>query len=272
MRFSTVIEPEAGTSRASDPPIVELRAVSKGFPGIPAPLSVLRDVNLAVSEGELVTFFGPNGCGKTTLLNVIAGLAAPDSGAMTRNGGACDSPVGYVFQNHADTLLPWRTVYGNLAFPLELQRAAAAGHAKRIADTLRLFHLQEHSHKYAYELSGGLKQLLSIARAAVYDPRLLLLDEPFSALDYSLSRMFWIRFREFWAQQRITTLFVSHNVDEAVFLGDRVCVLSARPAHIVADIHVPFGPDRKLDLLGTPEFFAVRAKVLEAFDDGRGSR
>ena len=111
--------------------------------------------------------------------------------------------------------------------------------------------------------------MVSIARATVYDPRLLILDEPFSALDYSLSRMFWLRFREFWTRQQVTTVFVSHNVDEAVFLGDRVCVLSARPAHLVADIHVPFGRERALSLLSSQEFFAVRSQVLAAFVEGR---
>jgi NitT/TauT family transport system ATP-binding protein len=118
-------------------------------------------------------------------------------------------------------------------------------------------------------LSGGLKQLVAIARATVYDPKLLILDEPFSALDYSLSRMLWIRFREFWANQNVTTIFVSHNIDEAVFLGDRVVVLSARPAKVVADIPVPFGQERSLSLLASPEFFSTRNQILQAFEEGR---
>jgi NitT/TauT family transport system ATP-binding protein len=131
------------------------------------------------------------------------------------------------------------------------------------------FRLAEHADKYVYELSGGLKQLVAIARATVYDPELLILDEPFSALDYSLSRMLWLRFREFWANQHVTTVFVSHNVDEAVFLGDRVIVLSSRPARVVADVEVPFGADRSLQLLSSTDFFSTRNQVLDAFERGR---
>ena len=141
--------------------------------------------------------------------------------------------------------------------------------ALKVKRKLDQFHLAEHADKFVYQLSGGLKQLVSICRATVYDPRLLLLDEPFSALDYSLSRMLWLRFREFWTDQKVTTVFVSHNVDEAVFLGDRVCVLSARPAQVVAEVVVPFGRERPLSLLSSPEFFTVRSKVLDAFEQGR---
>jgi NitT/TauT family transport system ATP-binding protein len=255
--------------------LIEARNVSKSFasPVRDGPvLPVLREFTLSLNEGELVTVFGPNGCGKSTVLNLLAGVLAPDTGIVVSNSDGSEAlAVGYVFQNYADTLLPWRTVRGNVTLPLEFRRVPTEEREPKVNRRLEQFHLVEHAGKFVYQLSGGLKQLVSICRATVYDPRLLLLDEPFSALDYSLSRMLWLRFREFWTDQKVTTLFVSHNVDEAVFLGDRVCVLSSRPAQVVANVTVPFGRERPLSLLTSSEFFAVRSKVLEAFEQGRQS-
>jgi NitT/TauT family transport system ATP-binding protein len=160
-------------------------------------------------------------------------------------------------------------VRDNLAFPLEIRKMPRQEQEERISRRLEQFQLSEHAHKYVYQLSGGLKQLVSIARATVYDPQLLILDEPFSALDYSLCRMLWLRFREFWAHQNVTSVFVSHNVDEAVFLGDRVIVLSSRPARVVADVDIPLGQERSLSLLSSAEFFALRNRVLAAFERGK---
>ena len=231
---------------------------------------VVDNLNLQIDEGELVTLFGPNGCGKSTVLNLIAGILKPDTGEIFYDHGSFElSSVGYVFQNHADSLLPWRTVKSNIAFPLEIRNINPSDIVERVNRKINQFHLDEHADKYIYQLSGGLKQLVAIARATVYDPQLLLLDEPFSALDYSLSRMFWVRFREFWMNQNVSTLFVSHNIDEAIFLGDKICVLSARPAEVVAEISIPFGKKRNLDILTSTEFFNVRSKVLEVFEKGR---
>lgn len=253
--------------------LIELRNVSKAFASGQANgtgLQILRDFSLSLDEGRLVTVFGPNGAGKSTLLHMLAGILEPDTGEVIRHSeDAKGMPVGYVFQNHADTLLPWRTVKDNLAFPLETRKVPRKEQAERIQRRLEQFQLSEHANKYVYQLSGGLRQLVSIARATVYDPKLLLLDEPFSALDYSLCRMLWLRFRKFWAHQTVTTVFVSHNVDEAVFLGDRVIVLSTRPARVVADIEVPFGQERSLAVLASERFFDLRNQVLAAFEKGR---
>jgi NitT/TauT family transport system ATP-binding protein len=233
-------------------------------------LRVVDSFSLAISEGEIVTLFGPNGCGKTTILNLFAGTIEPDAGTVVWNVAESRSKeIGYVFQNYADTLLPWRSVRSNIAFPLEVRGANRKEITEKTARVMNLFRLHEHAGKYVYELSGGLKQLVAIARSTVYDPRLLLLDEPFSALDYSTSRTLWVRFREFWSDTKVTTIFVSHNIDEAVFLGDRVCVMSSRPTRIVAEIAVPFGKERELDLLGSQEFFNIRTQVLKAFEQGR---
>lgn len=254
-------------------PLIKLAGVHKAFPANSPrgmPVAVLEDFSLTLGEHELVTIFGPNGCGKTTVLNILAGLSQPDSGTVSRIDTDDGAPsVGYVFQNYADTLLPWRTVRKNIQLPLELRGFPKMERTALVDASLSRFHLSEHSEKYIYELSGGLKQLVSIARSTIYRPKLLLLDEPFSALDFSLSRGLWRQFRRFWAGERVPTVFVSHNVDEAVFLGDRVIVLSARPARVIADISVPFGVDRDLDLVTSSEFFSVRSAVIGAFEGGR---
>jgi NitT/TauT family transport system ATP-binding protein len=253
--------------------VIEVRNVSKALVANHPEgdkVEIIRDFNLQLEEGKLVTVFGPNGAGKSTILNLLAGILEPDTGEIVRHSPQPEAmPVGYVFQNHADTLLPWRTVRDNIAFPLEIRKVPPDEQSTRINRRLEQFQLTEHAGKYVYQLSGGLKQLVSIARATVYDPQLLILDEPFSALDYSLCRMLWLRFREFWAHQSVTTVFVSHNVDEAVFLGDRVIVLSARPAKVVADVEVPFGPERSLSLLSSELFFDLRNRVLAAFESGK---
>lgn len=253
-------------------PLLRLERVTKAFPSSrrgQAPVLAVADFNLELREGELLVLFGPNGCGKTTILNILAGLCKPDSGTVERFHHTDDFSIGYVFQNHVDTLLPWRTVKSNVAMPLELRHLDPKTLEARVKHRLSQFHLEEHSDKFIYELSGGLKQLTAIARAAVYDPKLLLLDEPFSALDYSLSRGIWMQFREFWSSEEVTTVFVSHSVDEAVFLADRVLVLSERPATRVREIQVTFGRKRPLSLLSSEDFFAVRTQVIQAFDEGR---
>jgi len=259
------------TQIESDQFVIQFKDVCKSFPSTKGSfLQVVDNFTLSVYEGELITVFGPNGAGKTTILNMLAGICNPDSGTITKSVKLIDAtPVGYVFQNYSETLLPWRTVRDNVRFPLELRNLSAAQERLRTDAWLAQFNLAEHADKFVYQLSGGLKQLVSIARATIYEPRLLLLDEPFSALDYSVSRRLWRSFRLFWSKVQTTTVFISHNIDEAIFLGDRVCVLSSRPTSVIAEINIPFGPDRALDLLSSTEFYEIRTKVLEAFDRGR---
>jgi NitT/TauT family transport system ATP-binding protein len=249
--------------------MIEISHLSKTFRSDTGDQSVLENFDLEIGMGEVVTIFGPNGCGKSTLLNILAGLIEPNEGSVVRFADKTDNfAVGYVFQNYADTLLPWLKVRANIAFPLEIRKLSSEDIDEKVESRLKQFGLEQLGERFIYELSGGQKQLVAIARAMVYEPDLLILDEPFSQLDFSVARGIWTQLWEMWRSEPVTTLCVSHNVDEAVFLGERVCVLSTRPGRVVEDVSVPLGRDRSLSLLTSREFFLVRNRVLEAFARG----
>lgn len=249
--------------------MIEISHLSKTFRSDTGEQPILENFDLKIGTGEVVTIFGPNGCGKSTLLNILAGLIEPNQGSVVRFADRTDDfAVGYVFQNYADTLLPWLNVRDNVAFPLQIRKLSADEINEKVESRLKQFGLEQLGSRFTYELSGGQKQLVAIARAMVYEPDLLILDEPFSQLDFSVARGIWTQLWEMWRSEPVTTLCVSHNVDEAVFLGERVCVLSTRPGHVVEDVSVPLGRNRSLSLLTSPEFFLVRNRVLEAFAEG----
>lgn len=249
--------------------MIELAHLSKSFRSDTGDQLVLHNLDLKIGTGEIVTIFGPNGCGKSTLLNILAGLNEPDKDSIVNFAGRSDDfSVGYVFQNFADTLLPWLNVRDNVALPLEIRRRPSDEIDEKVESRLRQFGLERLGERFTYELSGGQKQLVAIARAMVYEPDLLILDEPFSQLDFSVARGIWMQLWELWRSEPVTTLCVSHNVDEAVFLGERVCVLSARPGRVIDDVSVPLGHHRSLSLLTSREFLLVRNRVLEAFAQG----
>jgi len=246
--------------------MIEISHLSKAF-GSGRP--VLQDLDLKIGTGEIVTIFGPNGCGKSTLLNILAGFVQPDEGSELGISNKADNfAVGYVFQNHADTLLPWLNVRDNIAFPLRIRGMSPYDIGDKVGQRLEQFRLERFSDSFVYELSGGQQQLVAIARAMVYEPDLLILDEPFSQLDFSVARGIWTQLWDMWRAEPVTTICVSHNVDEAVFLGERVCVMSARPGSVVEDVGVPLSRDRSLALLTSEAFLSARNRVLEAFAQG----
>ena len=221
----------------------------------------VHDVNLSVRRGELIALVGPSGCGKSTLLRMIAGLMSPTSGELrVQSGSAGDSRTAFVFQD--SNLLPWRSVFDNIRLPLELRGASFDKQQAAVESSLQLIGLKPaDSVKRPRMLSGGMRMRVSLARALVTHPELLLLDEPFAALDDLLRQQLNEELLRIWTEQHWTGLFVTHNVAEAVFLSQRVLVMSASPGTLVADIAVPFEHPRDSDLRSTPEFARLTGEV-----------
>lgn len=200
-------------------------------------------VDLALTPGEFVALVGPSGCGKSTLLRLVAGLLRPDAGTLR---GVHRRQIGFVFQS--PTLLPWRTVADNVGLPLELRGTSAPERASRVGEMLRLVGLEEWGGRFPAQLSGGMRMRVSIARALVARPRLLLMDEPFAALDDMTRSRLQEELLALREREGFATLFVTHNVAESVFLADRVLCLSARPGRILGEVRVPFGTSRDPEL------------------------
>ncbi len=223
--------------------------------------TVVRDVDLTVRRGELVSLVGPSGCGKSTLLRMIAGLLSPTSGKLSVSVGSTDdSRTAFVFQD--SNLLPWRNVFDNIRLPLELRGLPMSEQRAAAESSLSLIGLKPaDAVKRPRMLSGGMRMRVSLARALVTRPALLLLDEPFAALDDLLRQQLNEELLRIWRQQGWTGIFVTHNVAEAVFLSQRVLVMSQSPGRIMAEIAVPFGASREPELRSTAEFAKLTGEV-----------
>jgi NitT/TauT family transport system ATP-binding protein len=208
----------------------------------PSPRGVVKaldGIDLAAEPGEIISLVGPSGCGKSTLLKVVAGLEPPTEGAVHHLGGSRgERPrVGFVFQEHG--LFPWMNVLANVAFGLEMQRVDRRSRLQQAAAFLGRIGLERFAKHYPHELSVGMRQRVGIARAFISDPQLLLMDEPFASLDAQMRRVLQEELLNLWGERRPLVLYVTHDIEEAVRLGDRVVVFSGRPGHILADIHIP---------------------------------
>jgi NitT/TauT family transport system ATP-binding protein len=244
--------------------VVDARGVSLKFQTDDGEIEALANVNLAVAAGEFVSFIGPSGCGKTTLLRVIADLEQPTDGTLMVNGvppheARLKRQYGYVFQ--APALYPWRTVERNVTLPLEVMGVAKDERRRRAREQLELVNLAGFARKFPWQLSGGMQQRVSIARALSFDPALLLMDEPFGALDEIVRDHLNEQLLRLWDKTGKTVLFVTHSLPEAVFLSTRIVVMSPRPGRVVDVISCEFPRDRTLEIRETPEFLKIAQRV-----------
>ena len=218
-------------------------------------IHALNDISLTVGEREFVTVVGPSGCGKSTLLKTVAGLLPASAGTVRVAGTAVAAPrrdIGIVFQN--PILLPWRTVMENVLLPAEVQNLPLAAARGRARELLAMVGLREFENKYPMELSGGMQQRAAISRALVSDPSILLMDEPFGALDAMTREQMNLDLQRIWRESGKTVVLITHSIPEAVFLGDRVIVMTPRPGRIARVLDVPFARPRPIDVMGEPLF------------------
>ncbi|WP_170557824.1 ABC transporter ATP-binding protein [Ruegeria atlantica] len=252
-------------------PVIEARQLDLTFQTNDGPIHALKDVNLTVGKGEFVSFIGPSGCGKTTFLRCIAALETPTGGTLTVNGMTPDEArrnraYGYVFQ--AAGLYPWRTIARNIKLPLEIMGYSAAEQDERVRNVLELVDLEGFGGKFPWQLSGGMQQRASIARALAFDADILLMDEPFGALDEIVRDHLNEQLLALWARTEKTIGFVTHSIPEAVYLSTKIVVMSPRPGRITDVIDSPLPKERPLDIRDTPEFIEVAHRVREGLRAG----
>ena len=257
--------------RSMTKPVISARSLDLTFQTNDGPVHALSSVDLDIGKGEFVSFIGPSGCGKTTFLRCIAALETPTGGTLTVNGMSPDEArraraYGYVFQ--AAGLYPWRTIEKNIALPLEIMGYSKSEQDARIARVLDLVELSNFGKKYPWQLSGGMQQRASIARALAFDADILLMDEPFGALDEIVRDHLNEQLLELWARTEKTIGFVTHSIPEAVYLSTKIVVMSPRPGRITDVIDSPLPKERPLDIRDTPEFLAIAHRVREGLRAG----
>ena len=248
---------------------ITVDGVSKVFAGANGEQSlVLSDVSFDIAEGEFIVLLGPSGCGKTTLLRIIGQLEAASAGSVRINRGGRGNPIGFVFQEA--TLMPWRTAAANVALPLEMAGVPRAARLDRARETLSLVGLAAAENKHPHQLSGGMRQRVSIARALAHDPEVLLMDEPFGALDAQTRDTMNVELQRIWLEQRKTVVFVTHSVSEAVFLADRVVVLGTGPGHIHSITEVPLPRPRTIEMTESAEFRQLATELRRQIGEVQG--
>ena len=270
VKTETAQPPDSAAPEAA-PWVVEAQDLSLTFETADGPVYALSQVNLQIGQGDFVSFIGPSGCGKTTLLRVIADLEQPTEGTITVEGVSPHEArlrriYGYVFQ--APALYPWRSIERNVTLPLEIMGVPKTERQERAKRYLELVNLGGFEKKFPWQLSGGMQQRASIARALCFDPDLLLMDEPFGALDEIVRDHLNEQLLQLWDKTAKTVVFVTHSIPEAVFLSNRIVVMSPRPGRIIDVIETDFPRDRSLDIRETPEFLEVAHRVREGLREG----
>jgi len=248
-------------------PLIAVRDVSRVFTSGGTTVTALDHVGFEVQAGNFVSIVGPSGCGKSTLLKIVSGLLAPSSGTVTVHGEPVRAPlenVGMVFQ--APILLKWRSVIGNILLPVEFARLDIPSHTERTRALIKLVGLEGFDEMYPHQLSGGMQQRVSLCRALVTDPQLLLMDEPFGALDAMTRDELDMELLRIWEERKKTVLFVTHSIQEAVFLSDVVFVMSARPGRLLEQIAIDLPRPRTMEMMTDQKFggYSLRIRALLA--------
>jgi NitT/TauT family transport system ATP-binding protein len=252
-------------------PIIEVCKLAKTFYAGRAQVEALLDVSFSVQEGQFVTLVGPSGCGKSTLLQILAGLIAPTTGEVRITGERIVAPlpdkVGMVFQD--PTLLPWKTALANVEFPLDLRGVDRAARRERSAALIELVGLRDFADHYPHELSGGMRQRVAIARGLAQDPPLILMDEPFAALDEQTRTRMGHDLLDIWQKTGKTVFFITHSLTEAIYLSDLVLVMSPRPGRVLDTIAIEFPRPRELDIIGSEAFGRIRNRIWHLIAENR---
>lgn len=256
--------------------MLDVRGLRKVYASAERPVEALRELTFTVGEGELVCLVGPSGCGKTTLLKCVGGLLAPSGGEVLLAGRKVTGPppgMAFVFQEYGRSLFPWLRVAENVELPLKQKGLAKERRRELVADALDAVGLPDSARAYPWQLSGGMQQRVAIARALAYEPQVLLMDEPFAAVDAQTRADLEDLVRRLWRERGVTILFVTHDIDEAVYLGQRVIVLSASPTVVREELRVDLPEDRdQLHTRVEPRFAQLRTRVYEQIQAANRAR
>jgi len=260
------IAPAEDVAKSVTMEAISVRELSKGYSSRDGKVNALQQISFSVSEGEFVAIVGPSGCGKSTLLKILAGLLPCSEGQACLRGTPITGPrrdIGVVFQS--PVLLPWRSVLENVLLPVDVQHLGGDRYRKLAEELLSLVGLAEFSRCYPWELSGGMQQRVAITRALIHDPAMLLMDEPFGALDAMTREQMNLELQRIWLERKKTVLFITHSIPEAVFLADRVLVMTPRPGRILDAVPVEIPRPRRVEAMNSPEFCATVSSIRRHF-------